>query len=138
MAELTFEQHNGPTLHNPPWDEVESALRCIHPRDRGYFILARRGEGYVQIAGARLRLICEWRMEMGRGAFRHYVLGHAGRDEKRTSINTCSGIIQLQANEIMTLDDVIAVFRCYYDDGSVPQSVVRRDDTARFDGSGAT
>jgi hypothetical protein len=137
MAELTLEQHNGPTLHNPSWEDIESALRSIHPKDRGYFILARPGEGYLQTAGARLRLICEWRTELGDQCFRHYVLGYAGRDERLTSINTCVGIIQLRANEIMALDDVVAIFRCNYDEGTVPQSLVRRDDKARFDRFGS-
>jgi hypothetical protein len=133
MAHLTLEQHNGPTLHSPSWAGVESALRSVHPRERGFFILSRPGSGYVQAAGARLRMICEWREITGPDTFRHFVLGHRGKDERRrTSINTCVGIVQLQQNEILTLEDVVGVFRRYYDEGTVPEQFVLRDDTARF------
>jgi len=132
MTHLTLEQHNGPTLQSPSWLAVESALRNVHPRERGYFILSRPGSGYVQAAGARLRMICEWREVRGPDTFRHFVLGHRGKDERWTSINTCVGIVQLQQNEILTLEDVVVVFRRYYDGGTVPEQFVLRDDTARF------
>lgn len=124
MSHLTLEQHNAPTLQSPSWADVESALLGVHPRDRGFFILSRPGSGYVQAAGARLRMVCEWREITGPDTFRHFVLGHPGRDERRASINTCVGIVQLQQNEILTPGDVIVAFRRYYDDGTAPEQFV--------------
>ena len=128
---MVLEQHNHDTVHDPSWSAVESALRSIDPKNRGFFILLRPA-GYVQAAGARLRMICEWRQSKEAVAFRHFVLGHRDRDTKLSSINTCVGIIQLQQNEILTLDDAVAAFKSFYDDGTLPERFSLRDDTARF------
>jgi hypothetical protein len=132
MAAMVLEQHNHETLHNPSWAAVESALRGIDPKHRGFFILSRGDAGYLQAAGARLRMICEWRQSTEAGAFRHFVLGRPDRDTMPSSINTCVGIIQLQRNEILSLNDVVAAFKSYYECGTVPERFSLRDDTARF------
>lgn len=132
MANLVLEQHRHETLHDPSWSAVESALRSVDPKHRGFFILSRTGAGYLQAAGARLRMICEWRQLRETGAFRHFVLGYRDRDTKRTSINTCVGIVQLQQNEILLLEDVVASFKSFYESGTLPERFSLRDDTARF------
>jgi hypothetical protein len=135
MAMLTLEQHNGPTLTDPSWSAVEAALRSVHPRDRGYFTLSGDATGYVQAAGARLRMICEWRRLAVDGSFRHVVLGHPVPPDKLTSITTAAGVIQLRANEVLTLDDVLNVFKRFYERGEVPEGFALRDVTATFGGS---
>jgi hypothetical protein len=129
-AKLTLKQHDGPRLLDPSWPEIETALREINPRTRGYFILSRGNDDYVQTAGAKLRLICEWRTPMEWGGFRHYVLGRPDRDNKPASINTCSGIVQLRANEILPLSEVMEVFRRFFDGERVAGQLAARDDTA--------
>jgi hypothetical protein len=59
-------------------------------------------------------------------------LGYPDRDTKPSSINTCVGIIQLQQNEILSLNDAVAAFKSFYDDGTLPERFILRDDTARF------
>jgi len=132
MPNLVLEQHNHETLHDPSWSAVESALRSIDPKHRGFFNLSRPSAGYVQAAGARLRMICEWRELREGGAFRHFVLGYPDRDRKPSSINTCVGIIQLQQNEILSLNDAVAAFRSFYENGTLPERFSLRDVTASF------
>jgi hypothetical protein len=138
MVVLTLEQHNGPTLIDPSWSAVEAALRSVHPRDRGYFTLSGDETGYVQAAGARLRMICEWRRLAADGSFQHVVLGHPDRPEELTSITTATGVIQLRANEVLTLDVVLGVFKQFFERGVVPEGLALRDVTATFGGPGAT
>jgi len=138
MASLTLEQHNGPTLTDPSWSAVEAALRAVHPRDRGYFILSGDGSGYVQAAGARLRMICEWRRVNSDGSFQLLVLGHPQPAKTLTSITTAAGVIRLQANEVLTLDDVLGIFRRFYERREIPEQFILREATGTPEGPATT
>ena len=129
---LTLERENHEPTTNPTWSDVQSAVECIDPRQSGFVILARSDGGYVQCAGARLRLIVEWRRIMTEASFEHFVIGKRGTDTSATSINTSVGIVQLQRNEILSVKNVIEIFREYFDTGNVPGNYVLRDNTAMF------
>jgi hypothetical protein len=120
----------------PPFEAIADSLRRISPRGPGVFSLTRDDGSYVQVAGATFRLTVEYRQERN-GSFRHFVLGtEANADRTRKQINSRSGQINLLANEVLTVDDAIVVFRCFYEMGNMPDGYSLRDDTARFvDGS---
>jgi hypothetical protein len=120
----------------PPFAVIADSLRRISPRGPGFFSLTRDDGSYVQVAGATLRLTVEYRQDSN-GTFRHFVLGTEsilGRTRKQ--INSRAGQINLLANEVLTVDNAITVFRCFYETGKIPDGYTLRDDTARFaDGS---
>jgi len=126
---MRLEQESQPPLSNPDWQEVESALRAINPKGRSFFILSDARGSYVQAAGARLRLIVEHR-QTSFWRFRHYVLGRAPERAGRISVNYSGGAIALHRNEVLTIEDAIAIFRCFYETDEVPEAYVKRDVTA--------
>jgi hypothetical protein len=138
MAALIFEQQNGPTLTDPAWPTVEAALRGIDPLGPGYFVLSRAADGYLQVAGSKSRAICEWRQLEGTGRFRHGVLGRPGQADDPTSVDSAAGKIRLRANEVLTIEEVVAIFHRYYDTGEAPGLYTVRDVTAMFGPPAAT
>jgi len=118
----------------PAWQEVVHALETIDPRRSGFVILSRPDGSYVQCAGARLRLIIEWRKTITGSEFKHFVIGKTSDKHKATSINTSVGIIQLQQNEILSIKNAAEVFQRFYDSGTIPESYVVRDVTDKFSG----
>lgn len=133
MRTLTFEQQGSPTINSPEWSEIESSLQMVDPRTRGYFILFDDSGSYIQAAGARLRMVVEYRIaEKGR-PFRHFVVGTPEQDVSKTSINTSAGIVQLHRNEIHSLSTVTKLFKRFYENDDVCGDYVLRDDTKRYE-----
>jgi hypothetical protein len=133
---VNFSEHNHADVCNPTHDYIRDRLRRISPSGPGYFSLTSdRNGSYVQAAGARLKLTIEYRIPEG-GSFRHYILGRNDVvDRPERQINSAVGQINLLANEVLDIDDAIAVFGYFLDYGSVPDRFLLRDDTERFQNS---
>ncbi|WDQ15125.1 hypothetical protein [Rhodopirellula sp. P2] len=134
---MNFSEHNQADIGNPTRDYVGDRLSRITPSGPGYFSLTSDDGSYVQTAGARMKLVIEYRKSNG-DSFRHYVLG---RDDisnpSATQINSAVGQINLMADEILDIDDVIDVFGHFLECGAVPRQYKLRDDTKRFQDSGS-
>ena len=128
QSEMKLEQENQEPILNPSWDEVEAALLSIHPKEKSYFTLTNAKGSYVQVAGARLRLIIEHRRKSLFG-FKHVVFGRTLADPERTSINYSGGAISLNRNEILSIDDAITIFRAFYGGKKFPDSYLVRNVT---------
>jgi len=129
---MQLQREHKTDIDAPAWQEVVYALETIDPRQSGFVILSRPDGSYVQCAGARLRLIIEWRKTITESEFKHVVIGKASDDHKATSINTSAGIIQLQRNEVLSVKNAAEVFQRFFDSGAIPESYVLRDVTDRF------
>lgn len=127
---MRLEQENRPPIAAPCWQDVEGALKAIHPKDRSFFILSR-GSDYVQTAGARLRLTIEHRVTRFFG-FSHFRLGREPISDEEISLNYSGGPIAVRRTEILSLDDCLVAFRCFFETGSMPDGYARRDITADF------
>jgi hypothetical protein len=115
-------------IASPSVETVHEWLGRIHPRDPSFFILSRSDGGYVQCAGARLRLIVEFRRISG-SSFQHFVLGRSPALNDVTSINYSGGAITVHRNEILTASDATYIFAEFYRTGDVPSAFLRRDTT---------
>lgn len=111
--------------------DVEAALLQIHPRHRSFYILSRDDESYIQVAGAKLRLIIEFR-QVENDSFRHFVLGRHSGETKMVSINYSGGIIQLQKNEILQIEDAIKIMSSFMKSGIIPPEYHPREITDDF------
>lgn len=126
---IVFSGDSMPDVSEPPFAVIADSLRRISPRGPGFFSLTRDDGSYVQVAGATLRLTVEYREVRG-GSFRHFVLGaEANADRTAKQINSRSGQINLLANEVLTVNDAVVVFRCFYETGRIPDSYTLRDRT---------
>ena len=129
---MYLNQEGHETWLNISWDAVEGALTQIHPRKRSFFTLSAEDGSYVQTAGARLRLIVEYRQIVDEG-FEHYILGKPSEgQEKRSAINYSGGGIQLLRNEILTVKDATAIFRAFFYFQNIPEHYQLRDITNTF------
>jgi hypothetical protein len=130
---LTFEGEARAPVQGPSIEEVEAALQSIRPRGPSYFSLTDASGSYVQTAGAKARLILEYRQVRG-FAFQHFVLGRAPEDSRPQSLNYSGGAIRLLTSEILTLKDALVVFRAFFVTRSIPTGYTLRDNTAMFKG----
>ena len=135
---IVFSGDSMPDVVAPPFAIIADSLRRISPRGPGFFSLTHDDGSFMQVAGATLRLTVEYREVRG-ASFRHFVLGaEANADRTMKQINSRSGQINLLANEVLTVDDAVIVFRRFYETGKVPDGYTLRDDTARFADGGVT
>ena len=118
-------------IEDPSLSDVERVVSLIHPGQPSFFILNAPDGSYVQTAGARLRLIVEYRQVSG-GVFRHYVLGRREEERREASINYSGGAITLRKNEVLVLRDALSVFGAFLRSGRVPEGYEWRDVTERF------
>jgi hypothetical protein len=129
---LVLEAEGRSPVQGPDWANVETIVANLGSRGCGYTTLSN-STGYVQAAGARPRMIVEYRELNRDGTFHHYVLGKSPTSEpKRTSINSSSGIIQLNSNEVLSAKSALEIFRSFFDHKVVPSNYTRRDITALF------
>jgi len=117
-------------ISDPDWAQIEEVLSKINPRTHSFVSLTGTDGSYVQTAGARLRLIVEYR-DASTAPFRHYVLGDDRQPGALTSVNYSGGAISLYHNEILSLRAALTVFQSFHEKRSIPDSFVLRDDTAR-------
>ena len=94
--------------------------------------LSHPTRGYVQAAGARLRMTVELRQYDASGNFRHFVLGRTSSEVTDASVNTAAGTIRLKSNEILTAQDALMIFRSFFDDVAVPPGYLVRETTQMF------
>jgi hypothetical protein len=86
---------------------------------------------YVQTAGARLRLIVEYRRVCG-NLFQHFVIGWNSQDQRERSINYSGGAIRLQTNEILNISKAKEIFEHFYSFGTIPDGFLLRNVTKSF------
>src|ERR1044071_4701924 len=111
-------------VEGPPWSVIEQMISNLGPSSHGFTTLSHKSRGYVQAAGAKLRMIVEYREIFDDGSFHHYVIGKAEMNDKETSISTSAGIIRLRSNEILNANLAVEVFRAFYDGQTVPPEFV--------------
>ena len=132
MFPLTLQVQNTRTIEAPSWKQVERAFARWDTLSRGFFILIDSAGNDVQTAGASYKAVVEFREVHGDGSFAHCVLGHPDGSAKPISIYSSLGTIELNENEIFALPEILEVFRCFYDQRTVPPRFVRRDGPAHF------
>ena len=125
---MKLEQEKYDPTSNPTWETVESALNSINPKENSFFVLSNKKGSYVQVAGARLRVIIEYRKKSF-FSFSHFVFGKPSDKTDDTSINYSGGIIQLKQNEVLTIKDAINIFKSFYHSSEFPENYVKRDIT---------
>jgi hypothetical protein len=132
MAPLTFRTHTARLIESPSWQQIESRFAKWDTLRRGIFILADTQNNYVQTTGAEYKATVEFRQYLADGTFAHCVLGHKCATPVPTAIFSCVGTIHLNENEIFKLPEIMEIFRSFFDNRTVPESLVRRDITAKF------
>lgn len=130
--ELSSEISN---LSDPTWDLIEKELHSLDGKNNGFITLANRNEDFVQVAGNQNHLTIEYRNNLENG-FKHYVLGLGGNKSplKVTwiSLETTIGNIRIHKEEVMNIDDAVAVFKEFFLNGSLPDRYNKRNITKLF------
>ena len=119
---------------NPTWEYIQSSLIKLDPIYKSYFILTD-GLSYVQCAGEKTRIVIEYRKHAGE-TFKHYVVGNKKLKESLTiswiQIDCKVGPVHIHANEALTINDALNIFKAFYEKEDIPLIYNRRNITKRF------
>ncbi|MGJ8683061.1 MAG: hypothetical protein ACSHWW_00460 [Nonlabens sp.] len=100
-----------------------------------FLIVTKENGDYVQCIRDNEKIIVEYRKHDDYG-FKHYVIGNKIlKKHLKTSwviLNTSSGIISVQKDEILKIEEVIFLFKEFYDFSSIPKSFNLRNITKLF------
>lgn len=122
-------------ISNPTWDLVEKELRSLDGKINGFVTLANEDNDFVQVAGNQEHLTVEYRTYLETG-FKHYVLGLGGNKSPLRvtwiSLDTAIGNIQIHKEEVMNIEDAIAVFKKFFLNESLPDRYNKRNITKLF------
>lgn len=113
---MLLEQENCAEIKNPTLDDLRATVERIHPRNHSFLILSN-GSGYVQAAGAPLRLTVEYRNADTR---QHFRLGRNPVVSETLSLNYSGGPITVNKNEVLSSDDCAVVLEEFFRNGTVP------------------
>lgn len=111
---------------------MENTVNNLGPAGHRFAILSREDGSYIQIGGASLRLMMEYREVDATGGFRHFVLGKPATLFKEVSITMPGGVIRLKSNELLTRTQALEVFTAFWNAQPIPDSYTLRETTDSF------
>ena len=88
--------------------------------NKSFFILSIEDE-YIQCAGARAKLTVEYKLD------KIYRVGLDKADKSPVSINYSGGIIQLYANETLSINLAKEIFHSFFENKIIPDNYILRE-----------
>ncbi len=132
-AELryTLEVEGRPPRPAPSFAPVERALRSLKPHRRPTFAILDRGDGaFLQVAGGQASAAVELHRSAARdaaSAHRAFLAAPHPNYSVPVTKRFGAGTLLLQPDEILWADDVVDVFRAFYDGEDAPPCVGWRE-----------
>ncbi|WP_405370133.1 hypothetical protein [Nonlabens sp. Asnod2-A12] len=115
-------------LKNPSWNFIQAAIKSIVT----HLILTNKNGDYVQCIRNAQELIIEYRVNSN-SKFKHFVIG---RGENKSPlkvtwivIQTTSGEIMVQQEEILKFSDAELIFKEFYNNNSISGNFNKRNVT---------
>ncbi|MCW8138119.1 MAG: hypothetical protein KIT58_04370 [Planctomycetota bacterium] len=130
---VTFklEVEGGAPVVNPSPAQVRDALRCLRASGPSFAALEAASGSYVQAGGSTKALVVEGRIARER-SFRHTSAGRDGPRSPRRHVPMSGGGVTVPANEVLTVDDAVAVFEEFLRTEALADGFVWRDRTSEF------
>jgi hypothetical protein len=134
--DLTFDNgHEGQTIDNPTWIQIEKLMREINSDSPCFFILTAASGDYLQCAGGQNRITVEFRQILKTG-FKHFVLGKgeivSALKTVWTTIDCRVGPIRIHEDEVLNLDVAIRTFKYFFERADIPSEFKKRNVTKDF------
>lgn len=110
--------------------EVEKALGTLKSYGPHSFASLTAQDGsYVQVAGGRVSCVLEKRTSKTSEHFRAHLEEPKVPFTGSQTLAFGGGQLQMQPDEVLFIDDVIAVFQAFYESGELPSHIKWRDMT---------
>jgi hypothetical protein len=108
--------------------QVEKELRALKSYGPHSFASFTRGDGtYLQVAGGRVTCALELREQPEGRHFRAYLVGSSARSKTQQTLMFGGGMLQLEYDEVLFIDDVIVAFRAFFNSEPFPDEMKWRD-----------
>lgn len=118
MNRFQFRSEAHGSIPLPPKYTFPQALNYLNPIGNGFYILENTDGSYVQCAGSKKRLTIEVKNSRG-----HFRMGRIGASESAETIIECSaGPISVRGNEVLQIEDAIAVLNAFYSSDAFPMT----------------
>lgn len=122
---MMLETEGGLRLPEPPWHRVETALRQLDEGFGNSFASLSLGHAnYVQTLRGVNGFHLEWRITGDDlDEFLHYRASDPGGASNEVNLRKHDGWNDGQLRDLLTLDQVIEAFRCFFDREAPPRSL---------------
>ncbi len=134
---LTIDDSSAPrTTSNSNWRDVEAAITDIDGNTTSFVILGDAdSNNYLQCVGSKAGLSVEFRQYI-ESTFKHFRIGK-GKGENPLlnewlSLECKVGPIMILKAELFTKEDVIAIFKEYFQTQTIPIEFTKRNITKQF------
>lgn len=131
--QFTLEVEGGEPRPAPSFAPVARALRRLTPHRRPTFAILDRGDGsFLQVAGGQVSASVELHRAAGRAtasAHRAFLRDPHPNYTEPVTKRFGAGTLVLQPDEILWVDDVVEIFRLFFDGEDAPPCVQWREIT---------
>jgi hypothetical protein len=108
--------------------QVEKELRALKSYGPHSFASLTREDGtYLQVAGGRVTCVLELREQPENRHFRAYLVGSSARSKTQQTIMFGGGMLQLEYDEVLFIDDVVVAFRAFFNSEPFSDEMKWRD-----------
>ncbi|MHA3916184.1 hypothetical protein [Halovulum sp. GXIMD14793] len=112
------------------FDSVEKALRDLKSYGpHSFAILTAQDGSYLQIAGGRVTCVLEHRNRNDGKHHRAYLAQAKVPFEGKQTLMFGGGHMTMQPDEVLFIDDVVEVFRAFFEGNALPDRIQWRDMT---------
>jgi hypothetical protein len=137
MMHLTIDDSSAPRItSNSNWKDVEAVITDIDGNTTSFVILENAdSKNYLQCVGNRAGLSVEYRQYI-ESTFKHFRIGK-GKGESPLlnewfSLECKVGPIMILKAELLTKEDVIAIFQEYFQTQTIHSAFTKRNITKQF------
>lgn len=116
-------------------ENILGELRSYGPSS--FAILTDDGGSYVQVAGGKVTCVLEYRNLNEKKHFRAYLKKAKVPHEGTLTLMFGGGHMTMEPNEVLFIEDVILVFKAFFNHKPFPEEILWRDISNMFEGLGA-
>lgn len=116
------------------FSSVEKALNSLKSYGpSSYASLTKEDGSYLQVAGGRVTCVLEYRVPSDQKHLRAYLATPKVSYEGTQTLMFGGGHMNMEPDEMLFIDDVIAAFKAFFNAESLPENLLWRDMPGMFD-----
>ncbi len=111
----------------PPDVSFEEAFSRLDPQTNSFYLLELDQQSYMQCGGSRSACAVEVRKADTDGTYRSYAIGRDLAAKAPVNVGMSSGGVWIQQGEVLTVEDAVLLFDCFFDGRPLPDTYTTRD-----------
>ncbi|WP_413208408.1 hypothetical protein [Rhodospirillum sp. A1_3_36] len=125
---MKLEVENKKPMSPKNFSSIERNLRALKSYGpHSFAILSKDNGSYVQVAGGRVTCVVEMRDGERKNHFRAHLEEKKVPFDERLTIAFGGGKLTVDLDEILFIEDVIKIFKAFFEDGAMPNEIKWRD-----------